>query len=73
MDSNNILIGAIAGAVVGAIAGACLRSGQGQELVNSATRGIKDVSRRVTQYAKENMPGRNKGMESTSYQTGSTY
>jgi gas vesicle protein len=60
MDRNSVLIGALAGAAVGAIVGSFVTSEKGRQLVDSASQGLKDVTNRVSEYAKENIPGLNR-------------
>jgi len=68
MDRNNILIGALAGAAVGAVIGSMLDTEKGRQLMDSAAQGIKDVSSRVSEYARENVPGLKRETERSAYQ-----
>jgi hypothetical protein len=67
MDRNNILIGALGGALLGAIIGAILKTEKGGELLDSAKEGIKNVSARVVDYAKQNIPSK-MGTSKSAYQ-----
>jgi gas vesicle protein len=73
MDRNNLLMGALAGAAVGAIIGSFLPDNTADRLVDTTSRGVKDVSNRVSEYAKQNIPGMNResqgsGTTTSSYQ-----
>lgn len=67
MDRNNILIGALAGAALGAIVGSLVRTDKGRQLVNSATESIKNATNRVSEYAKQNIPGMKTEVTEDSY------
>lgn len=66
MTTNKILLWAVAGAAIGTLLYRYLNTEKGQELLNTATDSIKDLSTKATDYAKNtlgNLKGQGKGQE----------
>ncbi len=53
--ANNIMLAALGGAAVGALIGSMLTTQKGQEILQSASETIKDLSGKATDYAKQNL------------------
>jgi len=52
---NNILLAALGGAAVGAIVATYLSTEKGQQMLESASTTIKDLSGKAKEYAKQNL------------------
>jgi hypothetical protein len=52
---NNILFAALGGAAVGALIASALSTEKGQQMLESASSTIKDLSNKATDYARQNL------------------
>ena len=55
MSRNNLILGAVAGVAAAALIRNYLQTESGKQMVRSASEGLKDLSSRATEYAKQSL------------------